>query len=288
MIVNRFCLADYSLILKIDFYISIFLITFDFTLFMIITDTHCHLYSEEFAGDIDDVLQRAEAEGVQKFYLPGIDSTAIDSMMSLEQRFPGKCFAMMGLHPCSVKENYKEELEIVEQWLAKRSFAAVGEIGLDYYWDKTYITEQAKAFSTQIEWSIQYGLPISIHTRNAMAETIQIVKRYVSKGVRGIFHCFSGSYEQAVEIINAGFYLGIGGVLTYKNAGLAEILKKIELKHLVLETDAPYLTPAPFRGKRNESSYLKYILAKLAEVKACSLQEIAAVTTANAENIFFL
>lgn len=253
---------------------------------MMLIDTHCHLYSEEFAADIDDVIQRATVAGVSKFYLPGIDSQAIDAMIGLEKTFPGKCIAMMGLHPCYVKENYMDELQIVQDWLSKRKFAAVGEIGLDYYWDKNFVKEQVIAFRTQIEWSIQYGLPISIHTRNAMQETINIVKEYVPKGVRGIFHCFSGSYESAKEIIRAGFYLGIGGVLTYKNGGLAEVLENIDLEHLVLETDAPYLTPVPFRGKRNESSYLKYIITKLAAVKKCSMEEVAATTTANAEKIF--
>lgn len=255
---------------------------------MIITDTHCHLYSEEFAADINEVINRAELAGVGKCYLPGIDSTAITAMMDLEQRFPGKCIAMMGLHPCYVKANYQQELTIVQEWLGKRHFAAIGEIGLDYYWDKTFAKEQVIAFRTQIEWSIEYGLPIAIHTRNAMQETIDIVKEYVPKGVRGIFHCFSGSAESAKEIIRAGFYLGIGGVLTYKNAGLAEVLSQIDLDHLVLETDAPYLTPVPFRGKRNESSYLKYVIEKLAEVKNCSIAEVAVITTANAEKIFGL
>ncbi|MEP7144178.1 MAG: TatD family hydrolase [Ferruginibacter sp.] len=255
---------------------------------MRLTDTHCHLYAEEFATDIDAVIQRAEAEGVDKFFLPGIDSTAMAAMISLEQRFPAKCRAMMGLHPCSVKENFKEELQVVEEWLGKRGFAAVGEIGLDYYWDKTFAAEQEIVFRTQIEWSIRYGLPISIHTRNAIQEAIDIIKEYVPGGVRGIFHCFGGSHENAKEIIDAGFYLGIGGVVTYKNAGLAEVLKNIDLQHMVLETDAPYLTPVPFRGKRNESSYLKYVIKKLAEVKNCSVEEVAAVTTANAEKIFGL
>lgn len=255
---------------------------------MILTDTHCHLYGEEFSGDIEAVMQRATIEGVQKFYLPGIDSTAIDAMLVLEGQFPGKCIAMMGLHPCYVKENYKEELAIVQHWLAKRKFAAIGEIGLDFYWDKTFAIEQYEAFRMQIEWAIQYNLPIVIHTRNAMQETINLVKEYKSKGIRGIFHCFSGSYESAKEIINAGFYLGIGGVVTYKNAGLAEVLTKIDLQNLVLETDAPYLTPVPFRGKRNESSYLKYVVAKIAEIKQLPVEEVAAVTTANAEKIFCL
>ncbi len=253
---------------------------------MNIIDTHCHLYSEDFTADIDDVIQRATVEGVNKFYLPGIDSQAIDAMIGLEIKFPGKCAAMMGLHPCYVKKNYMDELQIVQDWLTKRKFAAVGEIGLDYYWDRNFDKEQAIAFRTQIEWSIQYGLPISIHTRNAMQETINIVKEYVPKGVRGIFHCFSGSYESAKEIIRAGFYLGIGGVVTYKNGGLTEVLEKIELQHLVLETDAPYLSPVPFRGKRNESSYLKFIMEKLATVKHCSIEEVANITSLNAEKIF--
>ena len=255
---------------------------------MILTDTHCHLYSEEFLGDIDAVIQRAADVGVSKFYLPGIDSASIPAMMDLESRYPGKCIPMMGLHPCYVKENYLQELEIVGDWLTKRKFAAIGEIGLDYYWDKTYVMEQSAAFRTQIEWSLKYGLPIVIHTRNAMQETVNIVKEYTSRGLKGIFHCFSGSYEIAVEIIKAGFYLGIGGVLTYKNAGLAEVLSKIDLKHLVLETDAPYLTPVPFRGKRNESSYLQYIATKLAAVKNCSIEEVAEITSANAQKIFVL
>lgn len=253
---------------------------------MILIDTHCHLYSEEFTADIDNVIKNAEAEGVQKFYLPGIDSTVIEAMMALEEKFPDKCIAMMGLHPCSVKENYKEELSIVEAWLAKRKFAAVGEIGLDFYWDKTFAKEQYEAFIRQMEWAIEYNLPIVIHTRNAMQETINLVKQYVPKGLKGIFHCFGGSYESAQEIIKAGFLLGIGGVITYKKAGLGEVLAKIDLEHLVLETDAPYLTPVPFRGKRNESSYLKYIIARVAEAKNCTVEEVAAVTTANAEKIF--
>ena len=255
---------------------------------MPLVDTHCHLYSEEFEVDQAAVVQRAIAAGVERFYLPGIDSTSIPAMLELEQKFPGKCFAMMGLHPCYVKENYQQELMIVKDWLAKRKFAAVGEIGLDYYWDKTFAAEQVLAFRSQIEWSIDLGLPIVIHTRSAMQETIDIVKQYVPKGLRGIFHCFSGSYETAIEIIEAGFFLGIGGVLTYKNAGLVQVLSKIDLKHLVLETDAPYLSPVPFRGKRNESSYLKYVVEKLAEINNCSVETVAELTTANAEKIFGL
>ena len=249
-------------------------------------DTHCHLYVDAFKPDIDDIIKRAEVAGVSRFYLPGIDSNEIENMLLLENKFPGKCFAMMGLHPCSVKENYMDELVIVKDWLAKRKFAAVGEIGLDFYWDKTFATAQYEAFRTQIELSLQYNLPVVIHTRNAMQETIEVVKEFVSGGVRGIFHCFGGTEDQANDIINAGFYLGIGGVLTYKKSGLAEVLQNIDLKYLVLETDAPYLTPVPFRGKRNESSYIKYVAEKLALIKNISMEEAAAVTTANAEKIF--
>ena len=255
---------------------------------MNLVDTHCHLYSEEFELDQEAVLQRAFSEGINKFYLPAIDSSAIPAMLALEKKFPGKCMAMMGLHPCYVKENFQQELIVVKDWLNNRNFSAVGEIGLDYYWDKTFAAEQVIAFRNQIEWSIEYKLPIVIHTRNAMQETIEIVKEYVPEGVRGIFHCFSGSFENAIEIIEAGFYLGIGGVLTYKNAGLVNVLSKIDLQHLVLETDAPYLSPVPFRGKRNESSYLKYVVEKLAEIKNCSVETVAKVTTENAEKIFGL
>lgn len=253
---------------------------------MTIIDTHCHLYVKAFKDDIAAVLERAAAEGVEKFYLPAIDSEETDNMLALEARFPDRCVAMMGLHPCSVKEDYEAELAHVEEWLAKRKFVAVGEIGLDFYWDKTFAEQQYVAFRQQIEWALQYDVPIVIHTRNAMQETINVVKEYKSRGLRGIFHCFSGSYESAVQIIDAGFYLGIGGVLTYKNAGLPEVLSKIGLEHMVLETDAPYLTPVPFRGKRNESSYLKYVIEKLAETKGEPLDMVAAITTANAQKIF--
>jgi TatD DNase family protein len=251
-----------------------------------IIDTHCHLYLDEFKNDITDVIKRAEAEDINKFYLPAIDSSEIENMFLLESKFPGKCMAMMGLHPCYVKENYLGELGIVKDWLSKRKFAAVGEIGLDFHWDKTFVKQQYDAFRMQIEFALQFDLPIVIHTREAMQESIDVVKEYESNGIKGIFHCFGGTLENAKEIIEAGFYLGIGGVLTYKKSGLAEVLEQIDLKHLVLETDAPYLTPVPFRGKRNESSYLKYIVEKLALIKNVSTEEVAAVTTANAEKIF--
>jgi TatD DNase family protein len=253
---------------------------------MKLIDTHCHLYSKEMVDDREELMQRAANAGVEQFYLPAIDSETTNAMLLLEAQYPGRCVAMMGLHPCSVKENYKAELALVEGWLSKRKFAAVGEIGLDFYWDKTFTVQQYEAFRTQCEWALQYKLPIVIHTRNAMQESIDVVKAYVPKGLRGIFHCFGGTYEEAMQIIDAGFFLGIGGVLTYKKSGLAEVLSKIDLKHLVLETDAPYLTPVPFRGKRNESSYLSFILEKLAEIKQVSIEEAAAITTRNAELVF--
>jgi len=253
---------------------------------MKLIDSHCHLYSEEFKGDISEVMQRAALEGVEKFFLPGIDSKSFDSMIRLEGEYPGKCIAMMGLHPCSVKNDYKDELLIVESWLQKRKFAAIGEIGLDFYWDTTFTKQQYEAFKIQIELSIYYKLPIVIHTRTAMSETIDVIKEYLPEGITGIFHCFGGSYEEAKEIIDAGFYLGIGGVITYKNSGLGEVLKKISLDYLVLETDSPYLSPVPYRGKRNESSYLKYIVEKLAEIKLIDAEEVANTTTTNTQKIF--
>lgn len=251
-------------------------------------DTHCHLYLENFKPDLAEVMRRADVAGVKKFYLPAIDSSETENMLKLEADYPGTCFAMMGLHPCSVKGNYMDELDMVKDWLAKRKFAAVGEIGLDFYWDKTFADEQYAAFRMQIEWSLQYGLPIVIHTRNAMQETIDVVKEYVPRGVRGIFHCFGDSYNNARQIIEMGFYLGIGGVLTYKKSGLAEVLAKVDLSHIVLETDSPYLTPVPFRGRRNESSYLKYVVEKLAEIKNIPAEEVAAITSSNPQKIFGL
>jgi TatD DNase family protein len=253
---------------------------------MKLIDTHCHLYLGEFSEDISNVIERAKSHGIQRFYLPGIDSSVIDAMLALANAYPGECIPMMGLHPCSVKANYLEELELVKFFLKKIKNIAIGEIGLDFYWDKTFEKEQYDAFNVQMELALLLGLPIVIHTRNAMQETINTVKPFAKKGLKGIFHCFSGSYESAKQITDMGFYLGIGGVITYKNAGLPAALEQISLDWMVLETDAPYLTPVPYRGKRNESSYLTFIAQKLAEAKKVSIEEVAAVTTANAEKIF--
>ncbi|HSC53134.1 MAG TPA: TatD family hydrolase [Phnomibacter sp.] len=252
---------------------------------MTIIDTHTHLYQPAFDADRAEMIARAKAIGVERFYMPGIDSEVIERMVQTEITFP-ECIMMPGLHPCSVQENYKEELSLVEAWLGKKTFPALGEIGLDFYWDRTHEALQFEAFRIQIEWALQYKLPIVIHTRNAMQETINVVKEYKGRGLRGIFHCFSGSIESARQIIDAGFLLGIGGVVTYKNGGLPEVLAKVPLQHLVLETDAPYLTPVPFRGKRNESSYLSYVMERLATVYQTDLETIAAATTENARGLF--
>ena len=253
---------------------------------MTLIDSHTHLYLDHFKEDIDSIIKRAEAEDVRAFYLPNIDRSSIDAMLELENKFPSKCHPMMGLHPCSVNENYLEELTVVKEWLDKRPFCAVGEIGIDLYWDKTYFEEQKKAFITQVGWAKELNIPIVIHARESLDFLIELVKKEKNDRLNGIFHCFTGTLKQAAEIMDLGFYMGIGGVLTYKNAGLDKTIKEIPLDRLVLETDSPYLTPVPFRGKRNESSYIRYIAAKLAEVKDVDIEEIAVVTTANAKKIF--
>lgn len=249
-------------------------------------DTHCHLYIQEFDKDIDMVIKRGLKEGVTKFYLPAIDSIQLDRMFELESQFPAHCFAMAGLHPCSVNENFEDELIQIETLLQKRKFSGIGETGLDFYWDKTFMKEQYFALERQIVLALKYNLPLILHTRNATQETIEVVKKYKTDGLIGIFHCFGGSIKEAEQIIDLNFYLGIGGIVTYKNAGLAEVLNDIDLKHVVLETDAPYLSPVPMRGKRNESAYLKYIVEKIALVKGISEDDVKNITTQNAEKIF--
>jgi TatD DNase family protein len=252
---------------------------------MQIIDTHTHLYLEEFQADIESVIGRARAEGVVRFYLPNVDGSSISDLLKLEEKYPD-CIAMMGLHPCYVKENVADELKLVEEWLRKRPFAAVGEIGLDYYWDKTFVAQQKDAFRKQINWALQLNLPIVIHSRDSMQDCIDIVREHQDGNLRGIFHCFGGTLDEAKQIMDLGFLMGIGGVVTYKKSGLADILPSIPLEYLVLETDAPYLTPVPFRGKRNEPSYLKYVAAKMAEAMDVSVEEIAMQTTLNAEKLF--
>lgn len=249
-------------------------------------DTHCHLYAEVMAKDIDQIMERAEKAGVSKFYLPAIDSSTHEGMMMLEENFKGKCFSMIGLHPCSVKGDYIQELEVINKLLSKRNFAAIGETGLDFYWDTSFKNEQYLALQHQIELALQYELPLVLHTRNAMQETIDVIKKYSSTHLRGIFHCFGGTAEEATQIIDSDFLLGIGGVVTYKKSGLDEVLKNIDLAHIVLETDAPYLSPVPYRGKTNESSFMIEVAKRLAEIKKVSVEEVDAITTENAERLF--
>ncbi len=255
---------------------------------MKLIDSHCHLYLKEFADDVDEIIRRARNAGVARFYLPSVDSRVVEDMLKLEALYEGECFPMMGLHPCSVKENYQQEIEIISEWLSKRKFVAVGEIGLDYYWDKSFVKEQLEAFTAQMEISLQYQLPIVIHSRNATTETIAAVKPFADRGLRGIFHCFGDGPAAAKEITDMGFLLGIGGVVTYKKSGLAETLRHVPIEHIVLETDAPYLSPVPFRGKRNEPAYLEHIVRAVADAKGMSTDEVAAATSANAEKIFGL
>jgi len=252
---------------------------------MHLIDTHTHIYLPDFASDIADVLERAEKDGVNKFLLPAIDTETHELLFALENNNPATV-AMMGLHPCSVKKNYLDELKVVLDWLEKRPFIAVGEIGLDFYWDKTFTEQQYTAFHEQIEWAMHFNIPASIHSRNATDECITVIAEHQKGKLGGVFHCFSGDAAQAKRIIDLGLYLGIGGVITFKNAGLDKVMEQVSLEYVVLETDAPYLAPVPFRGKRNEPSYLKYVAEKLSQIKKIDKQEVAAITSANAKKIF--
>lgn len=250
-------------------------------------DTHAHLYLPEFEKEAQEIMFRAEESQVKHIYLPNIDHQSIDAMLEWELKFPN-CIATMGLHPCSVKKDFEKELYIVEDWLKRRKFVAIGEMGTDLYWDTTFFEEQKEAFRIQANWAKQYKLPLIIHCRNSIDETIQLVEELQSaeKPLSGIFHCFSGNVEQAQRIIDLGFYLGIGGVVTFKKSGLDNVLKQISLDSLVLETDSPYLAPVPHRGKRNESSYIPLIAEKLASIYQISIEKVAQHTTENAKKIF--
>lgn len=254
---------------------------------MILTDTHTHLYSSQFDEDRSEIIHTAIGKGIERFFLPNIDSSSINGMLTLEKEFPNNCYAMMGLHPCSVKENYKEELALSEKWLNKRSFCAIGEIGIDLYWDKSTLAIQQDAFRTQINWAKERNLPFVIHCRDAFDEIFEIMDELNDDKMRGIFHCFTGTLEQAKHIISyGGFKLGIGGVVTFKNAGLDNVVEKIDLKHLVLETDSPYLAPSPYRGKRNESSFLINIAERISDLHQISLEEVTKITTSNSKEVF--
>ncbi len=253
---------------------------------MIITDTHAHLYSEQFDEDRNEMMERALNAGVSRFFIPAIDSTYYQAMLDLETTYPSNIFLMMGLHPTHVGKNVQEELEFVKKQLDQRDFYAVGEIGIDLYWDKSFLKQQQLAFKTQIQWAKEKNLPIVIHCRDAFDEIFDVLEEVKDDKLFGIFHCFSGDLEQAKKAISYNMKLGIGGVVTFKNGKIDQFLNEIPLEHIVLETDSPYLAPAPFRGKRNESSYITKVVDKLAEIYEVSTEEIAKITTQNSTTIF--
>lgn len=251
-------------------------------------DTHTHLYSDKFSADRDAVIQRARDAGVELAILPAVDSTSHSAMLELEAAYPDYCPAMIGLHPVSVKENYEEELALVESELKRRKWIAIGEIGMDLYWDKSFRPQQEIAFLRQCEWAVAYNLPIAIHARESIDELLELIEAFNNKKLRGVFHCFTGNEEQGMKAIGMGFYLGIGGVLTFKNGGIDKILNKWPQNRILLETDAPYLAPKPHRGKRNETSYVRIVAEKVAEIWNCSLAEVGEITTENTRQLFDL
>jgi len=253
---------------------------------MKLIDTHSHIYSEAFDEDIAEAIQRAKDANVGQIFLPNIDSESIEPMFELVKEYPNFCLPMMGLHPTSVKENYVEELAICEQWLNEEKFIAIGEIGIDLYWDKTYLKEQLFAFEKQLNWAVERKLPAVIHSRDSFSEIFEVLESFKSKKLTGVFHSFTGNLEQANKAIDMGFLLGLNGILTFKNSGLDRVVKEVDTKHLILETDSPYLAPTPKRGKRNESAYVALIAEKLAEIHDLSLAEVTEITSRNAQSLF--
>lgn len=251
-------------------------------------DTHSHLYLPEFDPDREQVIERAVQSGVKNILLPNIDSTSITRMNKMVSDFPGICHAMMGLHPTSVKKDYHSEISLVEKELERGIYRGVGEIGIDLYWDKSHLEQQRSAFATQLDLSLQYNLPVAIHARESFAEIMDILLGYHNKGLKGVFHAFTGTPEVARQVIAMGFYLGVGGILTYKKSELPEVIREVPLEHLVLETDAPFLAPMPNRGKRNESSFIPYVAEAIQRIKNVPLDEVARITTENAAELFHL
>ena len=250
-------------------------------------DTHSHIYAEEFDSDRAEVIARAKAAGITKIILPNVDSESLPRMLQLESEHPAYCFAAIGLHPTSVKENFFKELEIVKKELERREYIAIGEIGIDLYWDKSFLKEQIQVFVQQIEWALEYNLPVIIHVRDSFRETMDVLEEFRDKGLKGVFHSFTGTIDQAMEIIEfGGFYIGINGIVTFKNSGLDAVVQQIDPRYLLLETDAPYLTPAPFRGKRNESEYLTLVATKLANTLNMNFNQLTKITTENAYKLF--
>jgi len=250
-------------------------------------DTHAHLYAEEFDSDRDAVIERAKAAGVTNIILPNIDSSSLDAMLKLEEKHPGFCHAAIGLHPTSVNADYQRELKLIESELKRRPYLAIGEIGIDLYWDKTYAKEQILAFQQQLKWALAYNKPVIIHVRNSFRETMHAMEPFRNRGLRGVFHSFGGTIEEATEIIEfGGFLLGINGIVTFKNSTLGGVIKQTDLRQIVLETDAPYLTPVPYRGKRNESAFLSYTAHQIASLQSISYEAVVKQTTKNALNLF--
>lgn len=251
-------------------------------------DTHSHIYSEEFNGEIDEVINRSVERGIEKILMPNIDSSSIKRMLDTAEKYSGLCIPMMGVHPTSIKDDYQEELEMVEYWLEKKKFIAIGEIGIDLYWDKTFRKEQEEVFLKQIHIAHQLDLPVSIHTRESFDITYELIKSAKYSNLRGVFHCFSGSLEQANKALSLGFLIGVGGTVTFKNSGIDQLVSQLKPKHLLLETDSPYLAPSPLRGKRNESGNLTIIAQKIAEIFNITIDEIATITSNNAKELFKL
>lgn len=249
-------------------------------------DTHAHIYLEQFKEDINDVIERAQEAGLSKIYLPNIDHTSIDDMLELEAKYPELCLATMGLHPCSVNKDFEQELYQVENWLTKRKFVAIGEMGTDLYWDKSFVDQQVEAFNIQCDWAKQYQIPIIIHCRESIDMTIELVEKQKTDELTGVFHCFNGTVEQAEKIKALGFHIGLGGVSTFKNAGMDKVIPALDLAHVVLETDSPYLSPVPHRGKRNEPAFVKLVAQKVADLKEMPLSDLDEITTQNALKLF--
>lgn len=251
-------------------------------------DTHAHIYADEFAPDRADMIHRAAEKNIGKIFMPNIDHTSVEGMLDLEQKYPTVCYPMMGLHPCYVKNDFEKELYQVESWLQRRTFAAVGEMGTDLYWDKTFWNQQVEAFTIQVGLARKHSLPIVVHCRESIDETIAMVEKLQDGKLRGVFHCFTGSKEQAEKLIALGFYLGIGGVATFKKSGMENVIPHVPMDRIVLETDSPYLAPTPHRGKRNEPMYIPLVAQRVAELKNCMLAEVQTATTQNALNLFTL
>ncbi|MDP5255193.1 MULTISPECIES: TatD family hydrolase [unclassified Vibrio] len=251
-------------------------------------DTHAHIYAQEFDQDRDDVIARAQAQGIELILMPNIDIDSIAAMLNTEQAYPNLCRSMMGLHPCYVKEDYQQALTIIESYFDKHPFVAVGEIGLDLYWDKTFHEQQIDAFNVQLEWAKQRNLPVVIHTRDSIDESLEVVAKQQDGRLKGVFHCFGGSVEQAKAIKDIGFHVGLGGVSTFKNGGMDSVIPHLDMDYVVLETDSPYLAPVPNRGKRNEPAWTQLVGQRVAELRGLSLAELDAITTRNAKQLFSL